>query len=209
MQHSISESAQYGVNKVEIRKSVPAGEVQRITTAIVIDDAQVKSVQNGKVTYQRIKRSPEELDKIQQLAEAAVGFDAKRGDAISVQNLSFDSAVDGTDIPPVTWTNRLQKTVSDYAAVFRPASLLVLFTLAYLFVLLPIQKRALAAGSALAPEQAALAEGPRTELLAKQPEPGNHARRAAELKEHTIQLIKQKPATTARAVQVWLREDPS
>jgi hypothetical protein len=34
-------------------------------------------------------------------------------------------------------------------------------------------------------------------------------RRAAQLKEQTIEQIKQKPANTARAVQAWLREEPS
>jgi hypothetical protein len=31
----------------------------------------------------------------------------------------------------------------------------------------------------------------------------------AQLKEQTIELIKQKPANTTRAVQAWLREEPS
>ena len=33
--------------------------------------------------------------------------------------------------------------------------------------------------------------------------------RAHLLKEQTIELIKQKPANTTRAVQAWLREEPS
>jgi hypothetical protein len=35
------------------------------------------------------------------------------------------------------------------------------------------------------------------------------AQKAAHLKEETIELIKQKPTNTARAVQAWLREEPS
>jgi flagellar biosynthesis/type III secretory pathway M-ring protein FliF/YscJ len=34
-------------------------------------------------------------------------------------------------------------------------------------------------------------------------------RRAGELKEQTIEMIKQKPTDTARAVQAWLREETS
>jgi len=38
-------------------------------------------------------------------------------------------------------------------------------------------------------------------------EPVHDTRRAAQLKEQTIELIKQKPVNTARAVQAWMRED--
>jgi flagellar biosynthesis/type III secretory pathway M-ring protein FliF/YscJ len=35
------------------------------------------------------------------------------------------------------------------------------------------------------------------------------AERAAHLKEETSEMIRQKPVHTARAVQAWLREEPS
>jgi flagellar biosynthesis/type III secretory pathway M-ring protein FliF/YscJ len=37
----------------------------------------------------------------------------------------------------------------------------------------------------------------------------NDTRGAAQLKEQTIEMIRQKPVNTARAVQAWLREEPS
>ena len=88
---SRTESAQYGANKTTVHTITPAGRIQRITAALLVDDAVVKTVNNGKATITRQKRSQDELNRIQELAEAAIGFDAKRGDTISVQNLSFDT----------------------------------------------------------------------------------------------------------------------
>jgi flagellar M-ring protein FliF len=216
-QTSTTESAQYGVNKTETHTIMPAGRVKRVTAAILVDDAVVKTTQGGKTTMQRVKRSQEELDKIQQIAEAVIGFDAKRGDTISVQDLAFDTpVVNPSDLPAPKWTEKVQKTVTDYSSLLRPVSLLVLFLMAYLFVLRPIQKQALGTGQALpvgAGAQGAVAvelpAGARGELGVGTMESVRDTRRAAQLKEQTIELIKQKPVNTARAVQAWMREEPS
>ena len=207
---STSESAQYGVNKTETHTVTPAGRIQRVTAAILVDDAVVRSVVNGKETFKKVKRSPEELEKIQQLAEGVIGFDAKRGDTISVQNLSFDSPVTAADLAPPTWSTKAQKAVTDYSSLLRPVSLLALFLLAYLFVLRPIQKHALSPAQPqrlLQPELESPAGANR--LSAGFSRGALDTREATVLKDKTIELIRQKPVNTARAVQAWLREEPS
>jgi flagellar M-ring protein FliF len=209
-QTSTTQSAQYGVNKVDTHTVIPAGRIQRVTAAILVDDAVVRSVVGGKETFKRVKRSPQELEQIQQLAEGVIGFDAKRGDTISVQDLAFDSPVSAADLPAPTWTTKAQKAVTDYSSLLRPVSLLILFFLAYLFVLRPIQKHALSPGQPYQPAQAALESGLIANRLAGGYGGGaNDTRGAAQLKDQTIELIRQKPANTARAVQAWLREEPS
>jgi flagellar M-ring protein FliF len=209
-QTSMSENAQYGVNKVEVHTMEPAGRIQRVSAAILVDDAIVRQSVNGKVTFTKIKRSQEELDKIQQLAQAVIGFDAKRGDTISVQDLSFDSTDAAADLPAPTMADKARQAVSDYSSLLRPGALLLLFLLAYLFVLRPIQKHALGPGHSYPALQSALPDGTREDRLAlSAADAANNTRRAAQLKEQTIELIKQKPANTARAVQAWLREEPS
>jgi hypothetical protein len=63
----------------------------------------------------------------------------------------------------------------------------------------------------MAPQMAqpALAAGGRVDRLPLPVDMVDDTRRAAQLKEQTIELIKQKPVNTARAVQAWLREEPS
>jgi len=214
-QTSKTESATYGVNKTVVHTVTPAGRVARVTAAILVDDEMVRSVQKGKTTYTRRKRSQEELDKIRELAEAVIGFDAKRGDSISVENISFDNDVAAEDLPgAATWTTKVQKTVSDYSSLLRPASLLALFLLAWLFIVRPVQKHVLSPAYLPTPAQAAALAGSQTETPALHgsmhaPELGKGTVRAALLKEQTAELIRQKPVNTARAVQAWLREEPS
>ncbi|MFP5229860.1 MAG: flagellar basal-body MS-ring/collar protein FliF [Acidobacteriota bacterium] len=209
-QSSKTESATYGVNKTITHTVTPAGRVARITAAILVDDAMVRTVTKGKVSYTPRKRSQEELDKIRNLAEAAIGFDAKRGDTITVENLPFNTDVTNIDLPAPTWTTKVQKTVTDYSSILRPVALLALFALAWLFVLRPVQKHVLSTPQLAAPKQAALPD-PQSQVLtaATMHELGAGTARAAQLKEQTVELIKQKPVHTARAVQAWLREEPS
>ena len=210
LQSSKSESAVYGVNKVVTHTVTPAGRILRISAAILVDDEMVATTVKGKTTYARHARSPEQLEKIQQLAKAVIGFDPKRGDSISVQNMAFDSPVTDADKQAPKWTSQVQKAVADYSGVLRPVSLLLLFVLAYLFVLRPVQKQVLVNRELADGSQAALGAGMKAGALGGgSPELGEGAQRAALLKEQTIELIKTKPANTARAVQAWMREEPS
>jgi hypothetical protein len=124
--------------------------------------------------------------------------------------MSFASDADAAGIAAPGLAERVQKTVSDYASLLRPMSLLALFLMAYLFVLRPIQKQALGSGALQVAEQPALAGPVSSEQLALgATEVTGSTRRAAQLKDETIELIKQKPVNTTRAVQAWLREEPS
>ena len=208
-QSSTTENAQYGVDKTVIHTVTPAGEIQRISAAIVVDDAVVRTVVKGKVSFVHRQRTPQELAQIKDLAQAAIGFNAQRGDTISVENIPF--ATDPTDVPlpAPTLTTRVQKTVQDYSSLLRPVSLLLLFVLAYLFVLRPVQKQVLSPGRMppALPEPALAAGSDKPTLNA--PELTSGSLRATQLKEQTLEMIRQKPQHTARAVQAWLREEPS
>lgn len=208
-QSSKTENAQYGVNKTIIHTVTPAGRIAKLSAAILVDDVLVKTTQKGKVTWARQKRSQEELDKIRDLAEAAIGFDSRRGDTISVQAMPFDTDMTDADMPAVNLGTQVQKAVSDYSSILRPVSLLAVFVLAYLFVLRPVQKHVLAPGQlpitlepALPAPSGGVTSGGSYEL-------GSGTVRAAQLKEQTVELIRKNPVQTARAVQAWLREEPS
>jgi len=126
-----------------------------------------------------------------------------------VQNLPFDADAADMDMPAPAWTSKVEKTVSDYSSLLRPLSMLGMFILIYLFVLRPFQKQVLKPGPAPAPSEPLLPSGQVNALPRPQPEINEGAARAAQLKSETAELIRQKPAYTARAVQAWLREEPS
>jgi flagellar M-ring protein FliF len=206
---SKTDNATYGVNKTVVHTITPAGRIQRITAAILVDDEIVKTVQKGKTSFTRKKRSAEELSQIKRLAEAAIGFDERRGDTISVEDLSFDADAAELDMPATGWTSQVQKTVSDYQSLLRPVSLLVLFVLAYMFVIRPVQKHVLTATTAPAGAEPMLPTTRMEALPDRTNEPRAEVTRATQLKEQTAELIRQKPINTARAVQAWLHEEPS
>jgi flagellar M-ring protein FliF len=206
-QTSKSESAQYGVNKTVTHTVSPAGRIQRVTAALLIDDAVVKTVKGDKTTISKRPRSQEELNKIQELAQAAIGFDSKRGDTISVQNMSFEGNTVNSDLPAANWATQVQKTVSDYSSILRPLSLLLLFVLAYMFVVRPVQKQALSRNELAAGLQPALASGNSQSLTSGPSFSADNAQRAAQLKMQAFELVRQKPLDTARAMQAWMREE--
>jgi flagellar M-ring protein FliF len=211
-QTSKTESAQYGVNKVVLHTVLPAGRIQRVSAAILVDDIVAKSVQGGKTVYTRRKWTQEELDKIQGLAQAVIGFDAKRGDTVTVQNMSFDSDPSAADLPAPTWMEKGQKVFSNYSSLLRPVSLLLLFMLAYMFIVRPVQKQVLSTVPAQlsAPAAQALAGGPGMNRLGGGYAEGvESTQEAAKLRDQMAGVIKQKPVNSTRAVQAWLREEQS
>ena len=141
------------------------------------------------------------------MPQAAIGFDAKRGDSISVQNLSFDGGGADAELPAADWASKVQKTVTDYSSLLRPLSLLALFLMAYLLVIRPVQKHALGRGELGAGLQPALATANAQSLGAGGMDALEHSRHAALLKEQTFELARQNPVDTARAMQAWMREE--
>ncbi len=75
--------------------------MRRITAAVLVDDAVEVTEQAGKRTTTRRKRTAEEMKQIEQLAQAAIGVDAQRGDVLAVENLSFQEApIEAPPAPP-------------------------------------------------------------------------------------------------------------
>ncbi|HLT04013.1 MAG TPA: flagellar basal-body MS-ring/collar protein FliF [Pseudomonas sp.] len=63
------------------------GRIRRLSIAVVVDDQQVVDAMTGNVTYQ--PWGAEDLARFTRLVQDAVGFDASRGDSVSVVNTPF------------------------------------------------------------------------------------------------------------------------
>ncbi len=204
---SKTESASYGVNKVTRHSVLPAGRIRRITAALVVDDmAQRKQDAKGKWSIAYLKRSPEELKQIEQVAQAAIGVDNQRGDIVTVQEMAFDRG-DAMEIAPPSVMDRARKGLSDFSSEVRYAMLLVMFAMAYFLMIRPMQKQILAAGV-----PAALAGATATGELPQSnheslPEPQEEPPSVAVLKDQLLKRVKAEPTSSARAVQTWLREE--
>ena len=204
-QTSKSESGTYAVNKTVRRTVSPAGRIRRITAAVLVDDALETQQQNGKSVEVRRKRTPEELKQLEQLASAAIGLDATRGDVLSIENLSFERPHEEAT-PVITKVEKIRKTVNDWSSSIRYVALIVLFLLAYMLLLRPIKKHAVDAFKQLperaAAKQVAAGDGGEYALSA-----GDVSKRSATLKKQLSDKIKTEPATGGRLVEAWLREE--
>lgn len=86
------ESGTYGASKKTRHVVEEPGRVRRATIAVLINDRPAASAA-GKAAAP-VPWSLDQMKRITQLAEAAVGYDASRGDVISVENFSFDGTHD-------------------------------------------------------------------------------------------------------------------
>ena len=200
-QISKTQNATYGVNKTTMHSLEPAGRIKRITAALIVDDqVTTQKAMSGKTLVTRMKRTPAELKQIEVLAENAIGLDTTRGDVISVQNLAFDMPP-VVDVPLPTAMDRARQGLSDYSSVIRYGGLLLLFVLAYMLMIKPIQKRMIA-GIVEMPKQPLL---PAPDAILHMPALTSEASRTLALKEAVVRQVLAEPAAGARVVQTWMR----
>jgi flagellar M-ring protein FliF len=207
-QTSKTESATYGVNKVTLHSTEPAGRIKRITAALLVDDLITRKLEkDGKWSETRTKRSPQELQQIQLLAQNAIGIDTTRGDVVTVQNLSFASTPT-SDLPPPSALEKARKGLADYSTLVRYAMLSILFVMAYLLMIRPLQKKVLSQEIA-PPEQAALPDGAEAGTMLPLPAAAvpDGTINARALKEQLGTQVAAEPAKSARLLQAWLREE--
>ncbi|HUO59293.1 MAG TPA: flagellar basal-body MS-ring/collar protein FliF [Candidatus Acidoferrales bacterium] len=208
---SRSENSTFVVNKLVRHTVRPAGGVRRLTAAVLVDDAITYAQKSGQQTEERQKRSPEQMRQIEELAKAAIGFDATRGDTITVQNISFLSLPPEAPVPP-TRTERVRKVVNDYSSALRIFSLVALFALVYALVLRPVKRQLVSSFdsarllNARSAKNALAAQAAEEDLLTA-PEPEPEMKRSAQLRKQLAQKVREQPAAAAQLVQTWLREE--
>lgn len=197
---SRSEAGTYVVNKSFRHTVQPAGRLRRVTAAVIVDDA-VAFTGDGKPGNPR-KRTPEEMKNLEQLASAAIGLDATRGDVLAVENLAFNQA----PIEKLTLPSKLERVrvgVKNWSAALRIAAILLLFFAVYLTILRPVKKQVLAAFKEL---PARLASKTVSQVEITKGEAGELEAGVGSLKKQLAEKVKGEPATATKLVQSWIRE---
>lgn len=102
-QNSHEENTQYAVTRHVMHTAESAGRIRRITAAIVVNDREThqSSGKNMHTAWQH--RTLDEMKQLQQLAQAAVGYDEKRGDSVVLENVAFSGNQD--DVVPSGWSH--------------------------------------------------------------------------------------------------------
>ena len=197
---SQSEAGTYVVNKSFRHTVQPAGRLRRVTAAVIVDDA-ISIAADGRPASPR-KRTAEEIKNLEQLASAAIGLDASRGDVLAVENLSFNQApVEKLSTP--SKLERVRVEVKNWSGALRVGAILLLFAAVYLTILRPVKKQVVAAFKELPGRLAAktignveITKGEGSELEAG----------VGSLKKQLAEKVKGEPATATKLVQSWIRE---
>ncbi len=207
---SKSDSTTYAISKSLHRSVEPAGRVRRIAAAVLVDDAVVVTEEAGKRSTTRRKRTVDEMKEIEQLARAAIGVDAQRGDVLAVENLSFQELPIEAP-PPPSKVERWRDLLLPWSWALRYLGLVALFLVVYALILRPVKKQAMTAFRELPgkfrgaqPPLPAAGVAGAVEGAAR---PAVDAQRATELKKMLTEKVKAEPAAASRLVESWVKED--
>ncbi len=206
-----SESSTYGVAKT-VRHTVESpGRVRRLTAAIVVNDRLIEPAsKNHAAVWQ--PRSADELRNLTALAQAAVGFDAPRGDLVTVQDLAFDG---NRPEAPVAVPEEVLHAAQSSPELVKYAALLAGLALVVAFAVRPAMRHAGTALAALEPirtpgkERAAGTAAASPGMLGP-PEPAavaSERSRTQEIYEQVTTHLKREPAQSTRLLQSWIHSE--
>jgi flagellar M-ring protein FliF len=214
-----TESKTFAVSRTTHHLLEPAGRVKRVAAAILVDDViDIKTVA-GKSQETRRKHTPEEMKQIEELAKAAIGFDAVRGDQFSLQNVAFTAPI--IELPlPASRIQRIVTILEHWTGALRYAGLLALFILIYFLILRPVKKQVIRmlrqpsvfsdSADALAGAKAAVLEAKRSHaaLPGDNTDASPEVQRVVALKKQLVTKVNEDPASASRLIQNWLRKVP-
>jgi flagellar M-ring protein FliF len=207
-QSAKSESGTYGASKTVRHMVESPGRVRRLTAAIVVNDRLAQLASKDKAAQWQ-PRSPEELRNLTALAQAAVGFDAARGDLLQVENLAFE---DNRLQQPVSLPAQLLATAEDSPVLVKYAALLAGLLLVVAFGVRPALRHAAKYGPVAkggGRELPAHAEAAEQRTL-RPPEPVEvdpERIRSQEIFEQVTSHLKREPSQSSRLLQSWIHSD--
>lgn len=219
-----TETTNFEVSKLTRHTVAPRGELARLSVAVILDDIRTQTKDaEGKTQQSNKPREAAEVERIKNLVAAAVGFDAARGDQLTVENISFGE-VPIDEVAAPSWWQKVTPEVTDYAPqAIRWLGVLVIAGLAFSMVLRPMVRAVLpppsltAAGVALPAETAGAPQIVRTvadlegeieaELDASTAPPSAEARRLPVLSKRIAKRAETDPEQMARLVRTWLADE--
>jgi len=207
-QSSKSEASTFGVSKTVKHTVVNAGSVRRLTAAIVVNDRMIQPAAENKTAVWQA-RSQDELRNLTALAQAAVGFDAARGDVLTVEDLAF---ADNRPEPAAAMPQRVLNAAEGSPVLIKYIALFASVLLVLFFAVRPAVRHLGAALASRGPEMAAgrhlAAASAAAALNAPAPaEPDPERQREQEVFEQVKNHVKLEPTQSSRLLQSWIHSD--
>ncbi len=216
VQSSREESSSYAVTRHVTHTEDGPGRVRRIAAAIVINDRMLTDTNAKQPKTMWKARTPDEMKRMEQLAQAAVGFETKRGDSVVLENLSF---LTNTEDKAPAMLDRVGSQVKDLLrsqpSLLRTLGMGLCLLLLGFLVLRPLVKQtarlmeplrlpAPAAAEATPTEASLLPSGQEAYTPVSLPPMGVPSSDAQTVFDRVTDHIKTEPAASARLMQAWI-----
>ncbi|GFO58596.1 flagellar M-ring protein [Geomonas silvestris] len=188
------ETLNYEVSRSTSRIIEPVGSLSKVSVAILVDgkyELAPGAKPDAKPKYQ--PRSPDELQKIEALVKSAVGFNAERGDQVTVANIPFQETGDAAGEAPRWWDAPILQALMKNGLIALGFAALLLFVIRPLLKVLKTE-----------PHQESLIPIPDLDAikLVEQANKEQEAMRITQLE--LIEKVKQDPYQVAQILQNWL-----
>lgn len=219
------ENGTYGVTKHLLHSEEGPGRVRRVTAAVVVNDREMTEG-TGKLEHTVWKpRSADEMHRLEQLAQAAVGFDPRRGDQVVMENVSFST--NAAEMKPPVMDRVMEETralAASQPGMMRTILIGICGILLVMFVLRPVARQVTATLrepmllGAGAKASAALGDQP-ARMLAAEPEwsaddteheaiplpvKSRAQRQQQGIFDHVSQHIRREPVQSTRLLEAWI-----
>jgi flagellar M-ring protein FliF len=210
------ENGTYGVTKHLVHTEQHPGRVKRVSAAVVVND-RIMTEGTGKMEHVVWKpRSAEEMHRLEELAQAAVGYDAQRGDQVVIQNVSFSTNAPEIKLPAMDrLTEEARGLLRTQPGLMRTAVIGICGVLLVLYVLRPLTKQMtatlgepllLASGTSPVSEREEISEaqdGVDEEMYLPRAKNKTHQLQQG-IFEHVSEHIRREPAQSTRLLEAWI-----
>lgn len=210
-----SEADTYAVSKTVRHRVAGPDSIRRLTAAVVVNDRLVTAA-SGKVPAKWQPRSADELRNLTALASAAIGFEAARGDVLTVQDLAFDQ---NRGEAPVTLPAKVLTEVESSPVLIKYAALLVGLLMVIALAVRPAlarmgsvtepggRKAGKKAGKGTGAEQHSAVQNVANLPPPEPVIPDMEVQRAQEIFEQVSGHLKRQPTQSSRLLQSWIHSD--
>ena len=213
------ENGTYGVTKHLVHTEEGPGRVRRVSAAVVVNDRGMTEGA-GKMEHTVWKpRSPEEMHRLEELAQAAVGYDARRGDQVVMENVSFST--NAPEIAPPTMDRLMDESralLHTQPELMRTVVMGLCGVLLVLFVLRPVARQVTAtlrepvlltagagtAGLEMQDERRFASPSPAGEEMAMPRVMSRATQQQQGIFDHVSEHIRREPAQSTRVLEAWI-----
>lgn len=202
----------YEVTRAITKSTSPRGKLSKISVAVLVDgtyEAAEKAAPDAPKIFKPL--APEVLARVESLVKSAVGFDASRGDSVTVENIPFfESKVDFTD------ELKKQETMSMVFQGISKAGPFAFMILFFFVVIRPLVKflitptdaevdlsRLLPSGIAELEKEV---EAERQKAQVPAFEPSVDLEQLEELMKENSKIVKENPHQAALLIRYWLND---